>query len=427
MGTAWRLELPPATATCPAGVLDLCPVRPPQRTVRPADRYDGAPAGEPDVTPAWWPASPGRPTGWGTIMAPRFDRVFIITYGRSGSTLLQGLLNALPGFRIYGENARFLLKLQEAYEALLDANRHLSNPDRDDESQPWFGSSRYDEATVTLNFRQFVNRILFQPHLDPEHSVFGFKEIGFNELDSGRIERYIGFIRQLFPRSAIVFNTRRVDDVLKSGWWKRSYWPGLPKQLEGFADFADSYAAANADHAIHVRYDALILRDRCEVGRLLGFLQTQLSAAEIEAVFAAAHSYENRTLTAYLAGSADHIELLAPNWWKANVHEFEIRVVAHKGGLRLFGALAPASGADVRISLESGDCRVRLPTPDAPPKADGAGASEPGAAEARYDLWLPSSDVVQLYAQTASGAEQLIGLLHAERAIEARRERELRR
>ena len=35
---------------------------------------------------------------------PRFRTVNIVTYGRSGSTLLMGLLNAIDGYRIRGEN-----------------------------------------------------------------------------------------------------------------------------------------------------------------------------------------------------------------------------------------------------------------------------------------------------------------------------------
>jgi hypothetical protein len=34
----------------------------------------------------------------------RFPNIFVVTYGRSGSTLLQGVLNGIPGFLIRGEN-----------------------------------------------------------------------------------------------------------------------------------------------------------------------------------------------------------------------------------------------------------------------------------------------------------------------------------
>jgi hypothetical protein len=360
-------------------------------------------------------------------MAARFDRVFIVTYGRSGSTLLQGLLNAIPGFRIYGENAKFLLKLQDAYEALLDANRHLSNPDRDDESQPWFGSSRYDEQTVTANFRQFVNRNLFQPHIDTEHKVFGFKEIGFNELPHDRIERYLDFVRTLFPRSAIVFNTRNVADVLKSGWWKRSFWPGLPRQLEEFAQFCDAYAADNDDHSIHIRYDALIRSDRSEVARLLGFLNASLPAPDIEAVFKGSHSYENRALTGFLAGRSDYLRLTDADWWRSNIDEFDVRVVREGEGLRLSGVLAPAVHADVRLLIDAGHGRVELDRTGATPDLEAAFVSNPLAARSGFSLWQPVCETMSIYAQTEHQPHRRVGTIDVAGAVREQSRREPRR
>jgi hypothetical protein len=39
--------------------------------------------------------------------------VFIVTYGRSGSTLLQSMLQTIPGIHLSGENYGALLKLRE--------------------------------------------------------------------------------------------------------------------------------------------------------------------------------------------------------------------------------------------------------------------------------------------------------------------------
>jgi hypothetical protein len=41
------------------------------------------------------------------------DHLFIVTYGRSGSTLLQGILNSTPGVLIRGENRGISYKLHE--------------------------------------------------------------------------------------------------------------------------------------------------------------------------------------------------------------------------------------------------------------------------------------------------------------------------
>ena len=44
----------------------------------------------------------------------RHRYVFVVTYGRSGSTLVQGLLNAFPRVLVRGENDLYLLDLYRA-------------------------------------------------------------------------------------------------------------------------------------------------------------------------------------------------------------------------------------------------------------------------------------------------------------------------
>lgn len=48
------------------------------------------------------------------LYMPKEGYVFIITYGRSGSTLTQNLLNSLPGYCIRGENSNLLYFLSKA-------------------------------------------------------------------------------------------------------------------------------------------------------------------------------------------------------------------------------------------------------------------------------------------------------------------------
>lgn len=52
----------------------------------------------------------------------RFNHILIITYGRSGSTLLMSLLNTVDGVLIAGENYNVCLHLFRAYKALLNSN-----------------------------------------------------------------------------------------------------------------------------------------------------------------------------------------------------------------------------------------------------------------------------------------------------------------
>ena len=349
-------------------------------------------------------------------MNSRFDRVFVVTYGRSGSTLLQGLLNAIPGYRIYGENAGFMFKLQDSYDALLSAHRHLANPKNDNESQPWFGSSRFDEDSVTLEFRRFVNRILFQPDLNETNRVYGFKEIRFNDMQHDNIDKYIRFIRKLFPDTAIVFNTRKIEDVIKSGWWRSSYWSGLPSQLAAFRDFCENYSRANPEYAIHVTYDHLILADRKEVRRLFEFLGESLVEDDLDRVFRGNHSYANRTITSYMNGRVDYITINQPDWWRKNVDEFRIEVTPSLSGYFFVGEFLPAIGSNARLFLEFGGHRTELVGTRPTPKLEALFTANATAAQAGFEINAHTGELMHLLGTSGDGAEAVVGVLHPSRA-----------
>jgi len=50
---------------------------------------------------------------------PQLEKtLFIVTYGRSGSTLLQNMINALPGHILRGENANLLGPMVRSWQDL---------------------------------------------------------------------------------------------------------------------------------------------------------------------------------------------------------------------------------------------------------------------------------------------------------------------
>ncbi len=353
-------------------------------------------------------------------MNTRFDRVFVVSYGRSGSTLLQGLLNAIPGYRIYGENAGFLFKLQNSYDAILSAHRHLANPKNDNESQPWFGSSRFDEESVTLEFRRFVESLLFQSPFDHSHRVFGFKEIRFNDVQHETLESYIRFVRRLFPNAAIIFNTRRLEDVLRSGWWRSNSWDGLPSQLSEFDNFCNNYSKANADYAIHVTYDELILSDRREVRRLLDFLGEALEEEELDRVFRANHSYANRTITSYMNGRVEHITIEQPDWWRQHIDEFRMEIAPLLSGYSVAGVFLPAPGSSARLFLEAAGNRTEFTGTRPSPKLEAHFTTNPAAARAGFEFEAPTSEIMYLLGASGDGAEAIVGVVHPARASSPR-------
>jgi O-antigen/teichoic acid export membrane protein len=146
--------------------------------------------------------------------------VFIITYGRTGSTVLQSLLNEHENVSVHGENHNYVLFLYRSYRALQSTSAHvpLSSVPKSD---PWFGASRVDpNVALELCRKSILNGLLSPP---PGTVLAGFKEVrhtpehftSFQELLD-----YVHFLDALFPDAKFVINTRNPASCAQSGWWR---------------------------------------------------------------------------------------------------------------------------------------------------------------------------------------------------------------
>jgi hypothetical protein len=143
--------------------------------------------------------------------------VFIVSCGRTGSTLVQGVLNAIPGVLIRGENGGVLTDLFRFHTT---AGHHRQRLIRDDKlmraTNAWFGIDGYPEDLARREIRQLVTDLLLRP--GPGTDVIGCKEIRWDGVD---VAGYFGFLREVFPGARFIMSSRRLEDVVSSGWWSR--------------------------------------------------------------------------------------------------------------------------------------------------------------------------------------------------------------
>jgi hypothetical protein len=165
------------------------------------------------------PNAPRRNPAYPHLHAPAGGYVFVVTYGRSGSTVVQNLLNAIPGYCIRGENANALSPLARSWHQISSAQPRAGLKARGiptTPEEPWYGAEMVEPARyghVLANV--FVREVLALPK---DTRVGGFKEIRFH-TEPLFFPVHLGFIRRFFPRARFIFNTRGHDAVLKSGWW----------------------------------------------------------------------------------------------------------------------------------------------------------------------------------------------------------------
>ncbi|MEP4037166.1 sulfotransferase [Pseudophaeobacter sp.] len=197
--------------------------------------------------------------------------IFIVTYARSGSTLLMSLLNHCDGTCIRGENRATLYHLYRATEALRDTFRRGQSGRQEERDRPWFGAHEVRPARFRRQLlASFVSAGLNPP---PGTRITGCKEIRHHHPfhDDADFAAYIAFLLENFPGAKIVFNSRDLGAVRQSAWLKNR----PPKQVETMVKTCERrFKAAQAAHPAQcfwVDYDAFTAQPQ-RYGALFEFL-----------------------------------------------------------------------------------------------------------------------------------------------------------
>lgn len=217
------------------------------------------------------------------LASPRDGYVFIVTYGRSGSTLTQRLLNTIDGYCIRGENGNLAYFLARAVDTLQENPNIVSRrseavlpPDersaylRDKIGRsidPWYGIEDADPSRFAASlFDGFVRTVLQPP---PGTRVAGFKEIRYH-WDLEFLVKFLTILEKTFPNPRFVFQTRACDELTQSGWWQRME----PKRVEALVRGSDEAFRSfmeGRDNCFHI--DHREYRDGdAAVRRLFAFL-----------------------------------------------------------------------------------------------------------------------------------------------------------
>ena len=181
----------------------------------------------------------------------RFRSVYVVTYGRSGSTLLTRWLSTLPGFNIKGENCLFMIPAFEC-EARLSSAMHYKSPGGfrwigDGPKNPWNGAGGLSLERWRRDISNAILEQLYPRDLIP-HTI-GFKEIRWHSIAEDDRERQLDWLCSLRSPGAVIFLFRDLDEVMNSGWWR-----SLPadkardarQSLQEFEAWAIRYSDANA-------------------------------------------------------------------------------------------------------------------------------------------------------------------------------------
>jgi hypothetical protein len=152
----------------------------------------------------------------------RFGSILVITYGRSGSTLLQGILNSIDGMLIRGENHNFCYGLYSSYQSLLQTiGKPWIGDTAETPESAWFGCKELDAETFLAGSQAMLRKLLMgKNHAGNGIRCYGFKETRYIEVDDQELLGYLSFLAQIFPHPGFVFLTRAHRQVADSAWWR---------------------------------------------------------------------------------------------------------------------------------------------------------------------------------------------------------------
>lgn len=208
--------------------------------------------------------------------------VFVMTYGRSGSTLLMGILNSIPGWLLRGENRHAMRHLYEFHRTGLIEKARVDASLASQPTHPWFGIEGYPEAASLEHIRALADATLLRP--EPNTRVSGYKEIRWYDED---LPEYLDFLQQVFPGCRFVLNTRNLADVAASNYWTHKDDPlGRVTRIE---ERMLAAAEGLGDSVYRVHYDEYVADPEVLRG-LVEWLGEEYDAARVRDVMSTPHS-----------------------------------------------------------------------------------------------------------------------------------------
>jgi hypothetical protein len=168
--------------------------------------------------------------------------ILIVTIGRTGSTLLRGILNTIDDSMIVGENFGLLQKLWESFECF---SKTLMKSEDIDDTRAWYNPELSLDKFLDL-LRQTAFSVL---DANNAYRVIGLKEIRYDTdyISKADLRKYLNFIQfTIFNGAYIIFLTRDSEQVSQSR--KRiNFYPHRPEYneietVQSFFDYIENLA-----------------------------------------------------------------------------------------------------------------------------------------------------------------------------------------
>ena len=180
--------------------------------------------------------------------------IFVVSYGRSGSTLVQAILNAMPRVCVRGENYLLIKYLHNAWRDLNEAQAKFGG-EFGKMDQPWHGIDEVSPDAFAQGMAIAFEQSVLRPRPDTEW--LGFKEIRYHECGDARPGDLIDFMDRFFANARFAYVVRRPEDVARSSWFRERPTDEVVAQISGLNALFRSLRADMPDRSCVVDFDRL--------------------------------------------------------------------------------------------------------------------------------------------------------------------------
>ncbi|HEY3013741.1 MAG TPA: sulfotransferase [Nocardioides sp.] len=198
--------------------------------------------------------------------------VFVVTYGRSGSTLVQGLLNAMPRTLVRGENNLYLLHLFHALHAVRMFRREHWKHRPDRAISAFYGLDQIRRGPFVAATNDIVTTTVLGDLPPQEYDVLGFKEVLWHRIEPEETAEFFEWLEQCFPDVGYVLNTRDPQDCIGSGFWQEHTRDAALARIGRVVEIQEFLRQTRAERCFDIRFEELTGAAAPELDTLLGSL-----------------------------------------------------------------------------------------------------------------------------------------------------------
>jgi hypothetical protein len=233
----------------------------------------------------------------------KFNSILIVSYGRTGSTLLQGILNTIDNVDIRGENNNFLYGFFEAYKRLSATIDNYGSIAKEP-VHSWYGADKLSKDQFIEQTRLFIKKIFNFDNTD--NKVYGFKEIRY--FENNNFEEYLDFLCLVLDNPCIIFNTRAINEVCKSGWWRFQNEEIVKEKLLSYNNKINAYHSKKPYTSFIIDYSEFTVIST-KLLQLYEFIGASFNKDKVCNILAKSHSSDNKIKANYslFIGQPDNI------------------------------------------------------------------------------------------------------------------------